>query len=416
MANILLHSLVFAPDGNSNAYIFSDIALELQKAGHNVSVITTTPHYSVLQDNINSQPFSNGMKKWYKQSSFWGIPCYHIVVDPEKGGLINRISTYLRFHWYALRLAKFKDIKADVVIAQSPPLTVGIINYMIAKIKNAKAIYIVQDLFPDGPIEQGKIKNKILIKALRIIEKKVYTKNDAIIAISDGIYGHLKERVPSTKTLGIIPNFVNCEIYHPLPKNNYIIDEYNLKSRFVVSYVGNIGNAHDLSPLLYCAKQLKDINVTFLIAGSGIRKDYFETMAKEDHLDNVIFMGYQKRENTPYINAISDICLVMLAPHVKSFSFPSKTYTLMAMGKPIIVMCSNESNVADFITNTRSGWVVDSGKNEEFTALIKELYNNRSLLDEVGANSLQAVQDRYTKEIVGNQYSNLIGDLLKNEI
>lgn len=413
MANILLHTLLFAPDGNSNAYIFSDIALELQKRGHKVTVITTTPHYSVLQENINRQPFRNGEKAWYKRSEYNGIPCYHIEVPSEKGGLKNRLTAYIKFHWHAFRLAKYGNIIADVVIAQSPPLSIGLVSAMMAKKKKSKAVYVIQDLFPDGLITQGKIKNKFIIKALRILEKTVYKRSDVVIAISDGIKEHLRGRIPAGKILKVIPNFVDTDIYHPLPRENEIAERFNVKDKFVVSYVGNIGNAQDLSPILFCAKELKDLNIEFIIAGSGIRREYFENEAVEQQLDNVKFVGYQKREDTPYINALSDVCLVLLAPHIKSFSFPSKIYTLMAMAKPIIAVCSSESNVAQFINETKSGWAVESGHNEEFTMLVKELYHNRELLEQYSSNSLKAVEDGYTKEAVGMQYDKLIKEICK---
>jgi len=411
MADIILHTLLFPPDATANSYIISDIALELRKYGHNLTVITSTPHYSVLQENFEKQPLIEGEKRWYKKSDFHGIECYHIVVPAEKGNMLQRLMTYIKFHLRALMLARKKDIKADVVITQSPPLSVGIINAMIAKKKKAKGVYIVQDLFPDGPITQGKIKSRLVIKFLRSIEKRVYRRNDAIIAISEGIKGHLQSRVPAGKILRMIPNFADTAIYHPLPKDNPLAEKFDVKGKFVVSYVGNIGNAHDLSPILYCAKKLKDLDIEFVIAGNGIKEEYYRNVAKEDNLTNVKFIGYQKREDTPYINAFSDICLVLLAPHVKGFSFPSKIYTLMAMAKPIIVVCSPESNAAQFITGSKAGWAVESGHCDEFTALIKELYFNRELLSQVGSNSLRVVEEGFTKECVGKQYNELIREL-----
>lgn len=412
MANILLHTLLFPPDGNSNAYIFGDIALELQKHGHKISVITTTPHYSILQENIDKQPFYDGERQWYKKSSFHGMDCYHIVVPSEKGSMKQRLMTYIKFHGYSLKLANNKNIRADVVITQSPPLSIGIINAMIARKLKAKAVYVVQDLFPDGPITQGKIKNKLLIKLLRFIEKKVYKNNDAVIAISEGIKTNLCNRVPKDKLLRTIPNFVDTDIYHPMPKDNHLAEKFGVTGKFVVSYVGNIGNAQDLSPILYCAKELKDLNIEFIIAGSGIKKDYFESKAREEKLDNIKFIGYQPREDTPLINAFSDICLVMLAPHVKGYSFPSKIYTLMGMAKPIIVMCSSDCDAAEFIRKTNSGWAVESKDYQGFSELIRRLYHDREQLNQFGSNSMEVIQNEYTKETVGRKYHKLITDLM----
>jgi colanic acid biosynthesis glycosyl transferase WcaI len=409
MANVLLYSLLFPPDGNSNAYIFADIALELQKYGHAVTVITTTPHYSIVEENLERQPFADGGEKWYKRSCFHGIDCYHIVVPPQKGNMKQRIKTYIAFHKRALELSS--KIDADIVIAQSPPLSTGVIGYLIAKKKKAKSVYVVQDLFPDGPITQGRIKNKIIIKALRSIEKSVYKRNNAVIAISEGIRGHLEDRVPKETILRMIPNFANTDIYHPMKKDNHLAERFGVKGKFVVSYVGNIGNAHDLSPVLYCADVLKELDIEFIIAGNGIKEDYYKRKVNEAGLKNVKFIGYQKREDTPFINAFSDICLVVLAPHVKDFSFPSKIYTIMAMAKPIIIICSGENNATRFIAGSKAGWFVDSSRCEEFVLLVKELYNNREKLNQYGRNSLEIIESGFTKEYVGRRYNELINEL-----
>lgn len=416
MANILLHTLVFPPDGNSNAFIFGDIALELQKHGHKVTVISTTPHYSILQDALDKQPFTNGEKDWYKKSNFHGIECYHIVVPDEKGSMIQRLKTYIRFHRCALKLSKIIGSKVDAVIAQSPPLSIGIISSLMAKTKKAKSVYIVQDLFPDGSIAQGKIKNKLIIKILRAVEKSVYKRNDVIVAISKGIKGHLKQRIPKNTLLRLIPNFVDTDIYYPMSKVNSLSLELKTNKKFVISYVGNIGNAQDLSPVLYCAKQLKSLDILFIIAGSGIKKDYYESQAKREKLNNIKFIGYQKREVTPLINALSDVSLVMLAPHIKDYSFPSKIYTLMGMAKPIVLMCSSGCSATEFVSRTKSGWVVKNGHNEKFTALIQKLYSNPEILNEAGSNSLKTVEKRYTKEFVGKEYNELIKELCQKQI
>ena len=415
MANVLLHSLLFPPDATANSYIFSDIARELKCLGHTLYVVTTTPHYGVLKENTDKQPLRDGLKKWYKTSDYYGIKCFHISVPSEKGGIKQRLLTYLKFHYYAVKLLKTEKINAEVVIAQSPPITVGIVNAIIANRLKAKAVYIVQDLFPDGPILQGKIKNPLLKFLLRKIEKRVYDKSDAIVAISKGIKDRLAPRVLNGKHLKHIPNFVDTDIYYPMGKDDRIKQKYGIKGSFIISYVGNIGNAHDLSPIIHCAEALKELELDFLIAGNGIKLDYYKKLAEEKMLDNIHFAGYIPREETPQINAVSDLCLVMLAPHVQGTSFPSKIYTLMGMSKPIVLMCSDESDVRDFITESKAGWIIKSGDAVSFTELIKSLYHNRGYLEECGSNSLAVIKNGYTKQIVGKQYDKLIKELLNTK-
>lgn len=412
MAKILMHSLLFAPDATANSYIFSDIASQLQRNGHEISVITTTPHYGVLQENLDKQPLLQGKRKWYKVSDFHGIKCFHVVVPTEKGGMIQRLKTFIKFHYCALKLPKVENILADIVLTESPPLTIGIINGWIAKKLHAKGIYVVQDLFPDGPIVQGKIHNPVIISILRYLEKKVYRLNDCTVAISDGIKNNLENRVPANKMLVRIPNFVDTDIYHPSEKDTAFLSQYNLKDKFVVSYVGNIGNAHDLSPIFECAERMRNEPIEFLIAGNGIKESYYRSIAEEKSLGNVHFLGYVQREETVKINSISDIGLVMLAEHVKGTSFPSKIYTIMGSGKPVLICCSQECDAMEYVEHNRIGWGITCGDVEAFFVLIKRLMNAPSEIEERGKNALSLVRQENTKEAVGKAYNRLIKQLM----
>lgn len=415
MANILLHSLVFPPDSNSNAFIFADIALELQKYGHTISVITTTPHYNPLKENLTKQPLTDSSARWLKYSCYHGIRCFHIDVGNRKGSLPHRLKSFFKFHLLAFAVIWKEKIKADVVIAQSPPLSIGLINGMIAKILHAKSIYIVQDIFPDGSISQGKIKSRILIAILRFLERRVYSISDGIIVISARMKELLTPRIPPRVMLSIIPNFVDTKLYYPIPYDRDYAQELHVEDKFIISYVGNIGNAHDLSPILHCAKKLKALNIVFLIVGDGMRKKYFEDMARQEGLNNVIFLGYVKREDTPRINSISSICLLLLASHIRGYSFPSKIYTLLAMEKPVISVCHPECPLKDFVEENQVGWAVPCGNYDAFSDLVEKLYKNPALIPASGTRGVDLINKSYTKEIVGSQYHDFILRILREK-
>lgn len=413
MAKVLMHSLLFSPDATANSYIFSDIASQLQINNHEVSVITTTPHYGVLKENLEKQPLMPGKKKWYKASDFHGIKCFHIVVPSEKGGMMQRLTTFLKFHYFALKLLKVEHINADVVLTQSPPLTIGIVNGLIARKLKAKGIYVVQDLFPDGPIVQGKIKNPLLIFVLRKLERSVYKLNDCVVAISEGIRNNLLNRVPQKTELAIIPNFVDTDIYRPMKKNEVEVAGCNFGNKFVVSYVGNIGNAHDLTPIFECAKAMENENTEFIIAGNGIKEEYYRGLAKKMNLSNVHFLGYVQRDETVKINAMSDVCLVMLAEHVKGTSFPSKTYTIMGSGKPVLICCSKGCDAMEYVNKNEIGWSVPCGDIDGFIRLMREIRNEPEEIKSRGEKAYKLVMKENTKEAVGSAYSALINRLIK---
>ena len=414
MARILFHTLLFPPDANSNAYILADLARELKKKGHEIVVLTTTPHYNVTEAALENQPMTPVRGRWLLRSDFEGILCYHVRVPAVKGGLRTRIKTALRFHtlgWYA---ARSRDMRCDIVLSQSPPLSIGLLSAWIARRHRAKSIFIAQDIQPDSLMNQGKIKNPLFIRFLRTLERSVYHKSDAVCSISVGLVEILRTRVPDRTLLREIPNFVNTDLYRPLPRSNDFSKSHRLNSDFVVSYVGNLGNAQDFTPVMAATHQCADLPIKFLLVGGGIKYEALQEEAAQSGLTNLELCGYQPRETTPWINASSDLCLVLLSPHVRNFSFPSKIYTLMACGKPILLYGHPEADVARFVRDTGIGWIVPNDDIDGFVATIRRLYQSRKELEECGNRSIAAVQERFTAQAVAQQYHNLIEELMNH--
>lgn len=411
MARILFHTLVFPPDANSNAYVLADLARELKKYGHEITVLTTTPHYNITEAALKTQPMTPVRGRWLLRSSFEGIPCYHVRVPVVKGGMGTRIKTGLRFHTLGWLAVRGMDMHFDIVLSQTPPLSIGLLSAWIARRCSAKSVFIVQDIQPDSLMHQGKIKNPLFIRFLRALEHRAYRESDVVCSISEGLIDTLRTRVPSGTLLREIPNFVNTDLYRPLPRDNEFSKSYGLSSHFVVSYVGNLGNAQDFTPVIAAACQCADLPIKFLLAGGGIKYEALRAEAAQNGLTSIGLCGYQPRETTPWINASSDLCLVLLAPHVRSFSFPSKIYTLMACGKPILLYGHSEADVAQFVRKTGIGWVVPSGDINGFVAAVRRLYQNREELEICGKRAIAAVQERFTSQAVGQQYHELIEEL-----
>ena len=404
---ILLYSLIFAPDVCSNAYVFSDLATELKRQGHDVTVITTTPHYDETTAIERRKLLNNGKKKWYMKSDFGGIGVFHIVVSPSKGGFVKRFFTYSRFFRYSDKLLKYEKIDADVVLGQTPPFYIGKPISKLAKTLKAKSALICQDLFVDSMIKKGKLKWPFSTIAKKV-ELRTLNKMDVISTISQDMLEQLQNKSLNTK-LALIPNFVDTSIYHPIKdefRKSYELEDDD----FVVSYVGNIGNAQDLTPLIELAKARPDVKI--LIAGNGVKEQQYRDIVNNEKLDNIKFLGYVSREETCRINAASDICMIMLAKHVLATSFPSKTYSLMAMGKPIVITSGENSCAGKFIEENRLGRSVLTTDYECFINTINELMTHKKQLEEFGMNSLKLIQTEYSAEVVTKKYVQLFNEML----
>lgn len=205
---ILIHSLIFSPDGVSTAYLYNDIALKFQENGYEVLVLTTTPHYNVVESQLAAQPLK--WKVWgiCKESCFHGIRVLHV---PQK----KFRNTFLRVlgfvYWHIISfLIGLSQRNVDVILSPSPPLTIGVINIWLAKIKGCKTIYNVQEIYPDIL----KRKDGLVIEQLRRMERYVYNNSTAVTTIDQVFYNVIAGRFKDKSKLCIIPNFVDTELYN----------------------------------------------------------------------------------------------------------------------------------------------------------------------------------------------------------
>lgn len=408
---ILLYSLIFAPDVCANAYMFSDMAKEMKHQGHTVTVITTTPHYDgkiAAQKRKNLRP---GKKSYYFKSIFESSTVYHIDVPPKKGNRIDRVKTFYRLHKYAIKLVDDESIQADIVLAQTPPPIIAAVDcYRLAKKLGAKSVLVLQDLWVNSMIMKGKLKEPFR-SMLLAYESKQYNKLDALCTISSAMGNVVAPKLQKKDKLNVIPNFVDTTLYYPIDATAEIRKKYGVSQNdFVISYVGNIGNAQDLTPLLTYAKEHQNENIKVLIAGNGTKEEYYKQMMVG--INSVKFLGYVPREETLQINAVSDVCLVMLAKHVIETSFPSKIYTIMAMGKPILITCEARSAAGQFVEDNSIGWSARTDNSNEFAQIMSELKKRPQTLNTYGENALNLIKSTYSQDIVVGQYIELFKRLI----
>ncbi len=144
MKKILIHSIAFSPDGVSTAYLYNDIAIKFKECGFEVSVLTTTPHYNVVESELLKQPLKRKAIGLYYESNFQGIKVKH-VYQKKYNNTFLRLLGFVYWHIISFFLGVFEK-NIDLIISPSPPLSIGIINIFIGKIKRAKVIYNVQEI------------------------------------------------------------------------------------------------------------------------------------------------------------------------------------------------------------------------------------------------------------------------------
>ncbi len=410
LKRVLIHSIVFSPDGVSTAYLYNDIALGLVENGFDVVVLTTTPHYNLIESELEKQPLSKKIFGLYYVSFFNGIQVYHIPLKKYKSTL-KRIISFLYWHIASLILGLTLK-RFNFVLSPSPPLSIGFISLLIAKIKRAKAIYNVQEIYPDLLINQGNLKSSLIINLLRKFEKIIYNNSDAVVTIDNVFYSTIFPRFSDSSKLHIIPNFVDTNLYKPLKNQQLlppIFGEDNIKIKIL--YAGNIGFFQDWEPVLYAAKELSDENIEFWIIGEGVQKEYLEKEVRDHNLTNVRIFPYQKRELIPIINNYAHIHFIAINKQMEQEGFPSKVYTIMACKKPLIVITGEKTPLFNFLKDKNCAELITTNRNINFTNAIKKLANDEKLRQELGLNGYKEIINNYSKEVVVSNYVNLLNSL-----
>lgn len=408
---ILIHSIVFSPDGVSTAYLYNDIASGLMQRGFDVVVLTTTPHYNVIPEEMMKQPLHRRFFGLYRTSSFQGIKVIHIPLKKYKSTIL-RIISFVYWHVSSFFVGLF-SIKFDFVISPSPPLTIGLVSAAMARLKGAKAIYNVQEIYPDLLINQGNIKSKFIIGLLKRLEKLVYHSSSAVTTIDFVFYTRLLPRFSVGSKLRVIPNFVDTQLYRPFEvENSQALRGFPPKeNKFIMMYAGNIGFYQDWEPVINAAKALENTPAEFWIIGEGVTKKDLEKKIDLNNLNNIKLFNYQPRQLMPILTNLADAHFIVANERIQDEGFPSKVYTIMACGKPIVAVTGEQSPLYKFLHDKGCAILLQTRDKQDFTIAIENLIGDQRLVKELGSKGYKIIQKSYTKENVVAQYVDLLESL-----
>ena len=412
---ILIHSIVFSPDRVSTAYLYNDIALKFKESGYEVVVLTTTPHYNAVESELKKQPLRKRALGLYYESNFQGIKVKHVYQKKYKN-TIRRLFGFVYWHIVSFILALFEK-KVDLILSPSPPLTIGLLNVVIAKLKGSKVIYNVQEIYPDLLIEEGGLKSKVVISFLKWMEKIVYNHSNAVITIDQIFYETIVSRFKDRTKLHVIPNFVDTDIYKPLKKENLELnkDLFPDTESLKIMYAGNIGHAQDWEPLIALADELKDDAVEFFVIGEGVMKDKLVQEKAIRGLDKLHIIPYQPRELMPSLIAYSDLQFIFMAPQTEGHGFPSKVYTIMACAKPLVVCSGENTPIINFLKDKDCAFLLTKRDLQANVAKMADILRNTpsSEFVRMGKNGYVHIANNYTKDKVTSEYVVLANNLLK---
>ncbi len=366
----------------------SKMAKNLIKMGHDVTIIAaSTVHNSESKNLIES-------KEKVKHIVDDGIPYVLINCTPYQGNGVKRVVNILEF---ARKLPKVLDTleKPDAIMATSFDPFTCYEGIKYAKKHGIKAVAEIADLWPETLVEYtGISKNNPIVKYLRNIEKKIYTKADEIVFTMEGAYDYIVDQrwegiIPKDK-VHYINNGVDLEEFN-YNKEHFIIDDEDLNNPllFKVVYTGSIRKVNNLGKLLDIAKEINNKNVKFLVWGDGDEFPYLNKRIASEGIENVVLKGKIEKKYIPYITSKADINFA----HNESselFRFGisfNKIFDYLAAGRPIL--CDFKANQNPVI-NLNAGFCVESCDIKETAYEIEKMsIMGHDYLDNYANNALE---------------------------
>lgn len=402
MKRLLVINQYYYPDLASTGQYAHDICTGLATYGFKIIVITGKPSYS---ENSPDAPYFEEIKS---------IKIYRISLGGIKGreDKKTRFKGYIRFLMGAWKKAReiLKKEKFDIILTFHNPPFVGFLGSLIAKKYKLKFIYIPYDIHPDVLIKTGWKIPKLFIYLWEVINRLTFKTATKIVVLSEGMKKKLVEnkRVPENKVI-VIPLWAKPEIN--LNKNFSLIrKELGIKdNELFLLYAGNMGILHPLEIILEAVKKLKGIPVKFLFIGDGVKKKYLLEKVKKEGIQNVYFLPFQTEEKFVQILNSSDVCILTIGKGLENLAFPSKVFTFLSAGKPVITVADPNADIAKMVRVYDCGWNV---RNEnELALLLLSLCKFPEKIKIKGYKAKEMYNKLYKKEKIIERYAKLLKSL-----
>ncbi len=405
LVKILFFSNYYKPDGGPAAPLFGMLAESLVKRGHEVIVISSVPHYPT--GLVPSEYRGRSIRRTVEN----GVQIVRIPLPSiDRKNLINRLSQFLVYQVGAT-LEGFR-VNADAVISHTPGLEVWLPFTVHGLNRNRKTIYSIHDVYPDVGIRMGVFKSKWVIGLVTALEKSCIRKADRVRVLSRSFIKKMHEMGAKKDDIKLVYDWVEIEVSTLKSKVNAFSEQYDLTRTTNIFYTGNIGYVQGLETVIEAAKLLREHqNIRFVFVGDGSAKLDLEKQTRERQLNQVIFIPYQPRERMNEILASADIGLVSLKKGLGFGALPSKIYSILASGKPVIACVDEGSDTWDLVQRADAGLCVPPENPQALADAILQITSSGIRQIKMGENGRQYAIANHSPEYAAEAFEKILGGI-----
>ena len=402
---IVLLTQYYPPEVGAPQNRLSDLARRLAERGHAVTVLTALPNYprGEIYAEYNGRYFVDEHIDGIRVIRSW-------VYATREKSFSRRLLNYLSFALTSIFWGIWKLGAQDIIVAESPPLFVGISAVILGKLKRAKFIFNVSDLWPASAVALGFLRNPMVIGLSRWLEEFIYWRADAITGQTEGIVDDIRRRVPR-KRVDLITNGVDVQGFPAGTEGSPRSDaraEYGCGKRFVVGYAGLHGLAQGLETVIEAADILRGHgDILFVFVGDGPERERLIECAAQRKLANIKFLGPQARSQMARMYQMFDVAVVPLKRcSIFKGALPSKMLEAMAAAVPVVVSIEGEARL--LVLRAQAGIAVEPEDARGIANAILQLSGDEAYRQALARNGRRYVEEYYDRRKIASRFEELL--------
>jgi glycosyltransferase involved in cell wall biosynthesis len=397
---VVFVSELFYPEESATAHILTKIAGEVAHE-FDLTVLTGPVSYEG-----RSQAHASGPPIDHKRIVRTWAPALGKNKIHER--LVRLLVLSIGLSWKTLLVSR----REDTVFAVSNPAPLLVPLAIIRKIRRFRLVFLVHDVFPENAVAAGVIRpDHFMYPVIRRVFDWAYGSADAVVTIGRDMSEVIARKAPSSAgKITLIENWADHPLIERIARNQSMIPSLGLSDRIVIQYAGNIGRAQGLRQFIDLIAGIENDFVHYVFRGAGAMFEVLRDATKDR--SRFLVEGSYLRSQQNQILAACDIALVTLGPGMFGLGVPSKTYNILASGKPVLFLGPKDSEIYRLVKAHEIGWAYDWDEADQLIEFIRRLsMHDLRMIEALGDRARKIAETFYTEANQLPKFSRLFRSL-----
>ncbi len=407
---LFLYGYNYTPELTGIGRYTGEMATWLAARGHKVTVLTGMPYYPEWR--VHPAYKGKGwMREWRDGVEVLRSPLHVPSKVTGKGRIMLELSFAVScLYWWPHIFSR----RWDAVLVICPPSLTIFLPLLLARQQGINLILHFQDFQLDVARKLGILPHGLSVSMLDRLDRFFLDQANMNTAISEGMLARLRDKGIPAHRLKLLPNWADLETIRPGSDNNDLRKELGFNSEVIVLYAGSMGEKQGLEVILESARLTeRRTDIRYIIAGEGGTKARLMASAKNQSLENVLFLPLQPEERFPQFLAVGDIHLVVQKAEASDLLMPSKLTNILAAGRPFVTTALPGTELAKVAEESQAGLLVPPEDSGALAQAIIKLADGRGLRQKMGKKARQYAENHLSRDVILSRFEDALLNLAK---